>query len=370
MKITKSFVLLAGSIAFASCQPKNTFSIEGTIENPAMEGKAVYLTREDAESSKRISDTTVVANGVFRFEGSVQEPQHGTIYVNPGDRKHQIRFDLALDNADITVKAAADGTTLVKGTPDNERYQEFQDAKRTYTERISKAYEIYETSAKTTEDQAKMHKERSAYQNAVDSLTRDYVKNNVNNPAFEVQLYNYAIMASLEEQKELMAAANERTSRQRVMKGIIERVTALENTAIGKPFIDFKMSDPEGQEVSLSDYVRKGKYVLIDFWASWCGPCRADIPHLKAIYQEYKDKGLEIVAVSFDDSEKAWKKAIKDLDLPWPHMSDLKVWNSAAAKSYAISSIPHTILLNQEGIIVDRNLRGERLKKKLAELMP
>ena len=128
-----------------------------------------------------------------------------------------------------------------------------------------------------------------------------------------------------------------------------------------------KRQTPEGKTVKLSDYVGKGKVVLVDFWASWCGPCRREMPNLVEAYAKYKNKNFEIVGVSLDQSADAWKEAIKKLNITWPQMSDLKYWNCEGAQLYAVSSIPHTVLIDGEGTILARGLHGDELQEKIAE---
>jgi peroxiredoxin len=140
----------------------------------------------------------------------------------------------------------------------------------------------------------------------------------------------------------------------------------LKKVAIGQPFIDIVMEDPEGNIKKLSDL--KGKLVLVDFWASWCRPCRQENPNVVALYNEYKVKNFDIFGVSFDNDGDKWKKAIDDDSLTWHHVSDLKGWNSAAGKLYGVRAIPHTVLVSPDGIILDKNLRGEELRKKVQEL--
>ena len=137
---------------------------------------------------------------------------------------------------------------------------------------------------------------------------------------------------------------------------------------IGQPFIDLEEADTDGNLHKLSEYVGKGKWVLIDFWASWCGPCRAEMPNVVANYEKYHAKGFNIVGLSFDQSKDAWVKAIQDLKMPWVHLADLKGWETAAAKVYHIDAIPASLLVNPEGKIVARDLRGDALGKKLKEI--
>ena len=137
---------------------------------------------------------------------------------------------------------------------------------------------------------------------------------------------------------------------------------------IGKQFTDLEEADVNGEMHKLSEYVGKGRWVLVDFWASWCGPCRAEMPNVVANYKKYHDKGFDIVGLSFDKSKDAWLRAISDLQMPWIHLSDLKGWQSVASSVYNIRSIPASLLIDPKGKIVAVDLRGELLGEKLKEI--
>ena len=137
---------------------------------------------------------------------------------------------------------------------------------------------------------------------------------------------------------------------------------------IGKQFTDLEEADVNGEMHKLSEYVGKGRWVLVDFWASWCGPCRAEMPNVVANYEKYHDKGFDIVGLSFDKSKDAWVRAISDLQMPWIHLSDLKGWQSVASSVYNIRSIPASLLIDPKGKIVAVDLRGELLGEKLKEI--
>ena len=138
---------------------------------------------------------------------------------------------------------------------------------------------------------------------------------------------------------------------------------------IGQQFTDFEMADTHGTMHKLSEYVGNGHWLFVDFWASWCGPCLVEMPHVVAAYEKFHDKGLEIVGVSLDSKKELWVKAIASLNMPWVHLSDLKGWESVGAKIYKINSIPDNLLIDPQGKIVARGLRGEALQEKLKEVL-
>jgi peroxiredoxin len=147
-----------------------------------------------------------------------------------------------------------------------------------------------------------------------------------------------------------------------------ELISSMSKTSIGVMAPDFTQNDPAGQPVSLSSL--RGQYVLVDFWASWCAPCRQENPNVVNAYNAYKDKGFTIIGVSLDQDKAAWEKAILDDKLTWTHVSDLKYFENAVAKTYGIRSIPASFLLDKEGRIIAKDLRGDALAIKLAELIP
>ncbi len=145
-----------------------------------------------------------------------------------------------------------------------------------------------------------------------------------------------------------------------------EKLKSAENFMPGGTAPDFTLPTPEGNDMKLSDL--RGKVVLVDFWASWCGPCRRENPHVVQLYNKYKDKGFDVLGVSLDKKRDAWEKAIKKDGLEWHHVSDLRGWGNEVAKMYSVSSIPHTILLDQEGKIIARNFRSVELEEHLKEI--
>ena len=153
-----------------------------------------------------------------------------------------------------------------------------------------------------------------------------------------------------------------------MLKDIVGLVEAEERKATGAPFTDITLNDMAGKTVRLSDYVGKGNYVLVDFWASWCGPCRAEMPNVRNVYNRFHPKGFEIVGISLDSQSDDWQHATEQMGITWPQMSDLKGWKSKAATLYGVRSIPFTLLFDPDGKVVATGLRGESLMQKLEQV--
>ena len=148
-----------------------------------------------------------------------------------------------------------------------------------------------------------------------------------------------------------------------------QQVASVAAKVPGAELIDFELPDEVGAKHRLSEYIGHGHYVLVDFWASWCGPCRQEMPNVLAAYERFHERGFDILGLSLDNNREAWLKAVADLGMTWPQLSDLKGWKSLAAQMYDVRAIPFTLLFDPEGKVVDTNLRGEALSKKLEELI-
>ena len=378
MKSYKIFYIfsLFALLAFSAGAQAQTYTIKGSVALPELEGKKVYLIcGENLFSKTPKMDSTVIAKGKYTFKGVVKEPYYYNIYINPADRENVVYAVFVLENRDFTIHTDKNRNTLVSvsGSEYNDVFNKYTAEKEALRKRMYSAFNTLDEAKKSGKITPELEKSLSGdIEKSRDELAKftfDFVKNNINNPGAWSELHNTALSLSVEEQKELIAGATGRTLTIPEYSAIKERISTLEKTAVGQPFVDFKMFDVNEKDVSLSDFAGKGKYLLIDFWASWCGPCRAEMPALLATYAKYKDQGFEVVGVSLDGKKDSWLKSINTLKLPWPQMSDLKGWECEGAKLYGVTGIPHTVLLDRNGIIIARGLRGEDLDKKLEELV-
>lgn len=200
----------------------------------------------------------------------------------------------------------------------------------------------------------------------LDSITAN-IRCNVDTPIGAEILGLYYSNLPLETVDSILSLIPEQcmTEKARAAKLFVE---AKKRSAEGNPMIDFTLKTPDGKDLKLSDVVKVNKVTMIDFWASWCGPCHAEMPHVKKAYEAFHDHGFQILGVSLDDKAERWTKAIESWQLPWLHASDLKGWKSDAAAVYGVRAIPATFLISQDGQIIAVNLRGDALYGRLAEI--
>ncbi len=351
---------------FYACSQGSSYTIKGTIANAEYEGKPVMLGKQTGNQVVWL-DTVVITDGKYQFKGQVEEPVYATIVIDFEGRMNAIPLNLILENAKITITTDNERKSKIEGTKQNELLQTFLNAESDLIQKRNEANTMLREGQLTPEQTQSLSEALGTYTEDLHTTILEFVKNNINNVAGFSQVHKVSGF-SLEQLKDVVSGATEETLKKPAVAKLVARIQGFENTVIGKRFTDFRMFTPDGKETALSDYAGKGKYVLIDFWASWCGPCRREMPHLLEAYKKYKDKGFEIVGVSFDSDRESWFRGLKDLNMPWPQMSDVKAWDSEAVALYAISGIPHTVLLDKDGIIIAKDLRGKALEEKLKQI--
>lgn len=366
----KALYLFAAVAIMFSCQSNKNYTIKGSVSDSAYEGKNVYLQKAIEGGMEKV-DTAVISDGVFVFENVSDSTVLRFLSLDESvETKKGTQIPVLVEPGTIEVKF--DSVITVSGTKINEDYNNFRTEQANLNNEIRTIIEQYNNAnAEGTLTDSLKAEINDAY-NRVDSvfktLTFSFIKENVINELGQFVFASSASMFDFDQQKEVLALMDEASKSQPGIQRIITRIEFAEKVAIGQQFVDFTMKDPQGNDISLSDYAGKGNIVLIDFWAAWCGPCRREMPNVVEAYKKYKNKGFEIVGVSLDDDQELWLKGIKDLKMDWPQMSELKGWKTSVVELYAFNGIPHTVLLDRDGKIIEKNLRGEALHEKLEEL--
>ncbi len=364
------FIMLILSIIgslFAQNNNSKQFKIYAKIDGLKNEVVRIKI-GQNSEKTVAI-DSVISKNGEFFLKGVVN--QTDIAYLEFKNLQKNIVF--FIENADITVKGHIDSIELVRivGSKPHTTYEKFMNEMGVFARLQEDCKQRYNRAA--SEGNIAETKLYDSISNAVFNhqinFMIQFAKTNINSIVSPYIIYTqmlyYIDFLTLDT---IVSNYPQYLLNTFMGKMLKERVEVLKKTAIGSPFVEIALADTSGRLVRLSDL--KGKYILVDFWAAWCSPCRKENPNLVYAYNKFKDKGFTVFGVSLDQNKNNWIKAIKDDGLTWVNVSDLKGWGSKAGADYGVISIPHSVLIDKNGLIIAKDLRGEALLQKLAELMP
>lgn len=356
-------LLVASAIAFSSCKKESGFTINGKINSD--ETGWVYL--QKVQDNKLVSiDSVEVSKGAFTFKGKLEFPD---MYYIKFSNQEQF-LPIFLENSKINVDFNTENieSSKVTGSTEHALFDKYRETESTYRKQLDGIYENYKNAAQAG-NEVEINRYENQYdsvENILNNITKDFIMQNPSSAVAPMlawqKVYNY----SLEELKNINNTLSKSLEKSENYQKLLERATILENVQVGKTAPDFTLNDTANKPVKLSEF--KGKYVLLDFWASWCGPCRRENPNVVENFNKYNQKDFTVFGVSLDNNRTDWIEAIHHDKLTWSHVSDLQGWKNVVAKQYGVMSIPSSFLIDPNGVIIGKDLKGDELAKKLEEI--
>ena len=366
----KIFTFLVACAVLASCNQlkENEYRLDVEISG-VEDGKKVLVKKSDEENLPVTLDSTVVKDGKFVISGFSETPELHYVFIEGV----QGNLGYIAEPGNIKAIAYKDSITksVLSGTPSNDDFNSFLNESKAIGNKINAVRTAYADASKTG-DTVTLNTLGETYRELMveaGEFETDFIKNHpesfMSGLILERMLFTGGKTA--EEVKTLFEPLSDEIKDTRVGKNISRKLKDLFKTNVGSVAPDFEGPTPEGARLSLT--AAKGKVTIIDFWASWCKPCRAENPNVVELYNKYHEKGLNIIGVSLDKTANAWKQAIEADGLPWQHVSNLQYWQDPIARLYNIRSIPATFILDAQGKIVAKGNRVRDNEAKIIELL-
>jgi thiol-disulfide isomerase/thioredoxin len=361
-------IVFFAAVMLASCnQPvKNQFTVTGSVDS--VFSSMIYLQKRS--SGPLISvDSARLSDGKFSFRGVIAYPE--VYYLAIPATRSTVPFFVEPAEIIVNINIKEINNSKVTGSKTQAEYDNYMAKLDLFNTRIRESYDQYNAAQENGDpDKARYY---DSLTNALDeersAFSKNYVLENRGSFISPYIIYRNSWAYDMEELEKSLSNFDTSLSHSVYMAFLNDFLATLKRTAVGQMYVPFSMKDSSGADLSVSDYIGKN-YLLVDFWASWCGPCREENPNLVALYNKYHVTGFDIFGVSFDSNRDRWLEAIGSDSLTWTHVSDLRGWENEAGKLYGIRSIPSNILLDTMGYIIAKNLRGEDLRAKLEELFP
>lgn len=371
--IKKIFILISlFSAAVTLLSQNHEFVLNAELQNSDRNGQKVLLYKYDYNNYPiGAIDSTVVADKKFSFKNSV--PERLEIWyieiVDDSDPNNNVRCIFIPEPGTLTL-TNEEKLFYVKGGDENQKLLIFQTEILYNVLKLEEEYIAYYHSKEGDSVSQNFDKKIDDIKKDMATIFFNYIKLNISNGVGEFLFINQYSVLSPSQQKDLYNQLNDEAKEYRSIN-IIATNNGWSNNSLseGDKFEGIDLMTLNGKTENIADYIGKGKVVLIDFWATWCGPCRKEMPNIVSLYNKYKDSGFEIIGISLDNDEDSWKNGVANLNMTWPQFSDLGGWKGKAATSYQINRIPQTFLLDRDGTIVAVDLREESLENKIEELL-